>query len=188
MHLSQQNLINPQTEKNKMKNILKRLALTLMFFSGITVAGELTFDFSNPAFSGVGWSSHVLSIAQLEHQREQAVIDDAKAEEKAAEREAKNTTLAKFVTNVESRIFANLSKQMVDNMFGTNCTEDTETDETECPLSGSATLPDGSTVYWEKDEDAVDEAGAPAPTITLTVTDAAGTVTQLIVPVGDFKF
>tara|TARA_B100000953_G_C17993080_1_gene412703 strand:- start:236 stop:751 length:516 start_codon:yes stop_codon:yes gene_type:complete len=171
-----------------MKNILKRLALTLMFFSGITVAGELTFDFSNPAFSGVGWSSHVLSIAQLEHQREQAVIDDKKAEEKAAEREAKNTTLAKFVTNVESRIFANLSKQMVDNMFGTNCTEDTETDETECPLSGSATLPDGSTVYWEKDEDAVDEAGAPAPTITLTVTDAAGTVTQLIVPVGDFKF
>ena len=44
------------------------------------------------------------------------------AAEKAAARAAKNTTLAKFVTNVESRIFANLSKQMVDNMFGTNCT------------------------------------------------------------------
>jgi hypothetical protein len=187
-HQRQKNLINPQTQRNKMKNILKRLALTLMLFSGITVAGELTFDFSNPSFSGVGWSSHVLSIAQLEHQREQAVEDDKKAEEKAAEREAKNTTLAKFVTNVESRIFANLSKQMVDNMFGTNCTEDDATDELECPLSGTATLPDGSTVSWEKDEDAVDETGAPAPTITLTVTDATGTITQLIVPVGDFKF
>ena len=71
-------------------------------------------------------------------------------------------------------------KQMVDNMFGTNCTEDTDTDAIECPLSGTATLPDGSTVYWAKD--------TTAETITLTVTDASGTITQLIVPVGDFKF
>ena len=97
-----------------------------------------------------------------------------------AERDAKNTTLAKFVTNVESRIFANLSKQMVDNMFGTNCTEDTDTTAVECPLSGTATLPDGSTVAWVKDE--------TAETITLTVTAADGSLTQLVVPVGDFKF
>jgi hypothetical protein len=171
-----------------MKTIFKGLALTLIFFSGTTVAGDLTFNFNNPSFSGVGYSSHVLSIAQLEHQREKAVEDDKESDEKAADREAKNTTLAKFVTNVESRIFANLSKQMVDNMFGTNCTEDEDTDAVECPLSGSATLPDGSTVYWIKDEDAVDETGAAAPTITLTVTDSTGTITQLIVPVGDFKF
>ena len=50
----------------------------------------------------------------------------------------------------------------------------------ECPLSGTATLPDGSTVYWAKDE--------TAETITLTVTDASGSITQLVVPVGDFKF
>jgi hypothetical protein len=41
-------------------------------------------------------------------------------------------------------------------------------------------LPDGSTVKWEKD--------TTLDTITLTVTDATGTITQLIVPVGDFKF
>jgi hypothetical protein len=144
------------------------------------VAGDLTFGFSNPAFSGVGYSSHVLSIEQLQFNRSQGVKDDATAEEKAAARAAANTTLAKFVTNVESRIFANLSKQMVDNMFGTNCAEDTDTTEVECPLSGTATLPDGSTVAWVKDE--------TAETITLTVTDATGTITQLIVPIGDFKF
>ena len=65
-------------------------------------------------------------------------------------------------------------------MFGTNCTEDAASDEVECPLSGTATLPDGSTVAWIKDE--------TAETITLTVTDASGTITQLIVPIGDFKF
>jgi len=146
----------------------------------ICQASELTFGFKNPSFSGVGYSSHVLSIEQLQYQREQGVIDDKTAAEKAADRAAKNTTLSKFVTNVESRIFANLSKQMVDNMFGTNCAEDAETEELECPLSGTATLPDGSTVSWIKDE--------TAETITLTIIDASGSITQLIVPIGDFKF
>jgi len=146
----------------------------------ICQASELTFGYKNPSFSGVGWSTHALSIAQIEFNRSEGVADAKTAAEKAAARAAANTTLAKFVTNVESRIFANLSKQMVDNMFGTNCTEDAATDEVECPLSGTATLPDGSTVAWIKDE--------TAETITLTVTDASGTITQLIVPIGDFKF
>jgi len=159
------------------------LFLTAMAFSLVILpvkSSELTFIFKNPSFSGVGYSSHVLSIEQLQFQREQGVIDDKTAAEKAADRAAKNTTLSKFVTNVESRIFANLSKQMVDNMFGTNCTEDAGTEELECPLNGTATLPDGSVVSWEKD--------TTLDTITLTVTDATGTITQLIVPVGDFKF
>ena len=162
-----------------MKKILIILFTTL---TTICQASELTFGFKNPAFSGVGYSTHVLSIEQLQFQREEGVKDDATAAEKAAARAASNTTLAKFVTNVESRIFANLSKQMVDNMFGTNCTPSDENvdDDVECPTSGSATLPDGSTVSWSKDD--------TAETITLTIVDAAGGITQLIVPVGDFKF
>ena len=157
-----------------------KLLLILLTLTTISQASNLTFDFKNPSFSGEGYSSHVLSIEQLQFNRSESVKDDAASAESKAARDAKNTTLAKFVTNVESRIFANLSKQMVDNMFGTNCTEDTDTAAVECPLSGTATLPDGSTVYWAKDE--------TAETITLTVTDASGTITQLVVPVGDFKF
>ena len=159
---------------------MKLKVAILLLLSLTAQAGNLDFSFSNPAFSGVGYSSHVLSIEQLQFQREQGAADDKTAAEKAAGRAAKNTTLSKFVTNVESRIFANLSKQMVDNMFGTNCAEDAETEELECPLSGTATLPDGSTVSWVKDE--------TAETITLTIVDASGGITQLIVPVGDFKF
>ena len=157
-----------------------KLLLILLTLTTISQASSLTFDFSNPAFSGEGYSSHVLSISQLEYNRKESVKDDLLSAEAKAARDAKNTTLAKFVTNVESRIFANLSKQMVDNMFGTNCTEDTDTTELECPLSGTATLPDGSTVAWVKDE--------TAETITLTVTAADGSLTELVVPVGDFKF
>ena len=165
---------------SSMKTLFNMLLYALMVFSTMTTAGELTFGFKNPSFSGTGYSSHVLSIEQLQFQREQGVIDDKAAADKAAARAAANTTLSKFVTNVESRIFANLSKQMVDNMFGTNCTEDAGTEELECPLNGTATLPDGSVVSWEKD--------TTLDTITLTVTDSTGTITQLIVPVGDFKF
>ena len=161
-----------------MKTLLQMLLL--IGFSTSAISSSLTFDFSNPAFSGVGYSSHVLSIEQLQYNRRQSVKDDKISLAAKEARDAKNTTLAKFVTNVESRIFANLSKQMVDNMFGTNCTEDTDTTAVECPLSGTATLPDGSTVSWVKDE--------TAETITLTVTAADGSLTQLVVPVGDFKF
>ena len=159
---------------------MRLVQIILLLLTTSIQASELTFGYKNPSFSGVGWSTHALSIAQIEFNRSEGVADAKTAEEKAAARAAANTTLAKFVTNVESRIFANLSKQMVDNMFGTNCTEDTDTTEVECPLSGTATLPDGSTVAWVKDE--------TAETITLTVTDASGTITQLIVPIGDFKF
>jgi hypothetical protein len=159
---------------------MRLVGIILLLLTTSIQASELTFGYKNPSFSGVGWSTHALSIAQIEFNRSEGVADAKTAAEKAAARAAANTTLAKFVTNVESRIFANLSKQMVDNMFGTNCTEDATTDEVECPLSGTATLPDGSTVAWVKDE--------TAETITLTVTDASGTITQLIVPIGDFKF
>ena len=159
---------------------MRLVGIILLLLTTTIQASELTFGYKNPSFSGVGWSTHALSIAQIEFNRAEGVKDDKTAAEKAADRAAKNTTLAKFVTNVESRIFANLSKQMVDNMFGTNCTEDAETEELECPLSGTATLPDGSTVSWIKDE--------TAETITLTIIDAAGGITQLIVPIGDFKF
>ena len=168
-----------------MKKIIAILVTIIL--TTICQASELTFGFKNPAFSGVGYSTHVLSIEQLQFQREEGVKDDATAAEKAAARATSNTTLAKFVTNVESRIFANLSKQMVDNMFGTNCTpEDPDLeatlpdDEKECPPSGVAVLPDGSEVRWARD--------TTANTITLTVIDAAGGITELVVPTGDFKF
>ena len=166
--------------KTLQKVVLVSFFYVLLVGPNTLTASELVHDFSNPSFSGNGYSSHVLSIEQLQYQREQTNKSDKESAESKAERDAKNTTLAKFVTNVESRIFANLSKQMVDNMFGTNCTEDADTTAVECPLSGTATLPDGSTVAWVKDE--------TAETITLTVTAADGSLTQLVVPVGDFKF
>ena len=138
-------------------------------------ASELEFGFHNPAFSGNGYGTHVLSVDQLQTQRKEDAKDDAKSAASAAKREENNTTINKFIKNVESRIYANLSKQLVDNMFGTTC--DTET--TICPTSGTADV-EGSTIYWIKD--------TTTEIITLTITDPNGTVTTMSVPLGDFQF
>ena len=139
------------------------------------LASELVQEFNNPSFSGNGYSAHVLSINQLEVQREKTLEDERKSEAAAAERAEKNTTINKFITNVESRIYANLSKQLVDNMFGEGCDSSTTT----CPTSGSSEI-EGATIYWVKD--------TTTEEITLTITADDGTVTTMVVPIGDFKF
>ena len=139
------------------------------------LASELVHEFKNPSFSGNGYSQHVLSIDQLETQSEEKVKDDEKSAKAAAERLEKNKTINKFITNVESRIYANLSTQLVDNMFGTTCDSSTTT----CPTSGTATV-EGAQIYWVKD--------TSTEIITLTITDTDGTTTTMTVPLGDFKF
>ena len=151
------------------------VAFTLTFLTSKILASELVHGFKNPAFSGDGYSNHVLSVDQLQEQRKQKKIDDAKSAAAAAERKEKNTTINKFIANVESRIYANLSKQLVDNMFGTSCDSSTTT----CPTSGTSEI-EGATIYWVKD--------TTTDIITLTITDANGNVTSMSVPIGDFVF
>ena len=156
---------------------LKFLVLGLFCYvlSTPSIASEIVHEFSNPSFSGQGYSTHVLSIEQLRYSREKGIKDDAKSAAAAAEREKNNTTINKFIKNVESRIYANLSKQLVDNMFGTTCDSSTTT----CPTSGTATV-EGAQIYWVKD--------TSTEIITLTITDTDGTTTTMTVPLGDFKF
>ena len=151
------------------------VVLTLSFLNTKILASELVHGFKNPAFSGDGYSNHVLSVDQLQEQRKQKNIDDAKSAAAAAERAEKNTTINKFIANVESRIYANLSKQLVDNMFGEGC----DTSTTTCPTSGTSEI-EGATIYWVKD--------TTTDIITLTITDENGNVTEMSVPIGDFVF
>ena len=148
---------------------------TLTLLTTSILASDLVHEFKNPAFSGNGYSNHVLSVDQLQSQRKKDNEADAKSEKAAAERAEKNTTINKFIANVESRIYANLSKQLVDNMFGTSCDSSTTT----CPTSGTSEI-EGATIYWVKD--------TTTEIITLTITDENGTVTSMSVPIGDFVF
>ena len=147
-------------------------SLLCIFLTNTSTASELTHKFGNPSFSKEGYSQHALSIEQLQYTRENDRVKDIKSAISQAERDEKNKTINKFIANVESRIYANLSKQLVDNMFGTSCTSN-------CATSGTANV-EGSTIYWVKD--------ASTDIISLTITDPTGTVSTLSVPVGDFTF
>ena len=80
-------------------------------------ADELVQTFKNPSFSGIGTSAHYLTIDSQETARRDAIKEKIESDLRALEREADNTTIARFLRNLESRIFAQISKQLVDNMF-----------------------------------------------------------------------
>ena len=151
------------------------MTFILTLLTTTILASDLVHEFKNPAFSGNGYSQHVLSVDQLQSQRKKDNEAEAKSAKAAAERAEKNTVINKFIANVESRIYANLSKQLVDNMFGTSCDSSTTT----CPTSGTSNI-EGATIYWVKD--------TTTEIITLTITDENGNVTSMSVPIGDFVF
>lgn len=154
---------------------MRGLCLFFILITSSASAGELVHEFSNPAFSGRGYSSHVLSTEQLRYNREQEIRERKEAEQRRIERELEDTILNKFITNLESRIYATLSKQMVDNMF-----KECEPEDTTCrePGGGSTTI-EGSTITWTKDS-----SGA----INLTV-DGPNGFTEIEIPgPGELKF
>jgi hypothetical protein len=151
-----------------MSERIYKIVLSFLLITGISNAGELTHEFKNPSFSGNGYSNHVLAIEQLRYQREKEIQDKKDAAAAKLARELEQTTLNKFINNVESRIYAQLSKQMVDNMF-------TDSGAT----SGTANI-EGATIYWIKD--------VSSDTISITVTEADGSLTEITVPLTGFGF
>ena len=147
---------------------MRYIILITTLFAWTASASELTHSFKNPAFSGNGYSNHVLAIDQLQNQRKKENEDEAKALAREAEREAENSTLAKFLKNVESRIYANISKNLVDGMF-----------EDDGATTGTAEI-EGATITWNKD--------LTSDTITVIIVEEDGTTTELTVPLTGFGF
>lgn len=135
-------------------------------------AGELIFQFNSPAFSGNGWGTHVLTIEQLEQQRKDKIAAEEQAALDKAERDFRNTNVYKFQNNLESRIYAQLSRQIADNLFGEGATVvDGEWYTSQTPF--------GDTINWKRENDR----------IYVTIADSNGdTVAEFDVPVGEFAF
>ena len=151
---------------------MKKLLVALVLAPSLALGSELVHEFKSPAFSGIGYSSHVLTIEQLESNRKQKIKDDIKAAEEKAERDYKSTNAYKFKNNLESRIYAQLSKQISDSIFGESATgADTDWVTTATPF--------GDTIKWKREDSR----------IYVIVTDSNGdTMAEFDVPVGEFAF
>ena len=124
------------------------------------------YQFKSPSFNGVGYSSHVLTIENQEYTRQQQIAKDIQAALQAQQTAAQNTNIAKFLNNLESRIYAQISQNLAAAMFANGGT-----------TSGTLNF-EGNTIFWTKGTDSV----------TLQVTDTVGNQTTVVVPLGQFQF
>ena len=140
-------------------------ALIVCFSIG-SLSDEVVFKFKSPSFNGNNTSSHYLTIENQEHSRKLSLKAELKALQDQIERDKENTTLARFIRNLESRIYAQLSRQLVENLFGEN------------PSSEGTIELEGNTITYSSD----------GVYITLTIVDANGETTIITLPIGTFTF
>jgi hypothetical protein len=146
---------------------MKKIIISVLASIGAsTASAQLVHQFNSPAFSGQGYSSHVLTIEQLEATRKKTLTDAERSAQEKADRDARNTNLAKFLVNVESRIYAQLSKQLADAMFAEGGATDGAMDF------------QGTTISWVK----------TGSDVTLTITESSGKRTDITVPLASFSF
>jgi hypothetical protein len=149
-----------------MNKWLVAIPINLLLTSTV-VASEVVHQFQSPAFiPGSGFSQHVLTMHQLEEAKKKELKAERDSAIAKAETAAKQTNLAKFLVNVEARIYAQLSKQLADQMF----TEGSAT-------SGSMNF-QGSNISWVK----------TGTDVTLTIIEANGGRTEITVPIASFAF
>ena len=149
-----------------------RIAASLFLFFILFIvtnplwADEMVHKFKSPSFSGVGTSAHYLTIENQQFNRKQALKAEIKALQDEIERDKENTTLARFIRNLESRIYAQLSRQLVENLFG------------ETPSDSGVLELEGNRIEYN----VVDGI------ITLNITDSDGNTTTISLPIGSFTF
>lgn len=133
----------------------------------VSVAAPIAdYSFKSPSFTGVGYSSHILTIENQEFSRVAQAKKDIQAALDKAKAEKQNTNIAKFLNNLESRIYAQISQNLATAMFaggGTN--------------SGTLNF-EGNTIFWSKD----------GSSINMQVTDMVGNQTSITIPLGSFQF
>ena len=160
-------------KQKKEKDLIIKIffVLGVMMFVGIFCqnlwSDEIKFQFKSPSFSGIGQSAHYLTVESQEYTRKEQLRADLKSLEEQRKRDAENSVISRFTRNLESRIFAQISRQIVEQLFG----ENPET-------TGSFTLFD-NIISWSSD----------GTYITLTIYNTLDeTTTEITIPIGDFGF
>ena len=141
-------------------------------------ADEIKHKFKNPSFSGIGTGAHYLTIENQEHSRKKAIEDALEAARKQAERDAENTTLAKFIRNLESRIYSTLAKDISESLFNYGGARP-DYDDPSSWVSGTINL-EGNNLTWINN----------GSTITLLIEEYVDGVltstTEIVIPIGSF--
>lgn len=166
--MTKEKIKSREHEKDQIAKVLFIIGIGLLI--GIIAtnikADQIVHKFKSPSFNGIGTSSHYLTIENQEYTRKLTLKEEIKALQDEIERDKENSTLARFMRNLESRVYAELSRQLVNNLFG------------ETPQSSGTITLEGNTIEYTSD----------GTTLTLTITESDGTVTTIVIPIGTFTF
>lgn len=144
----------------------KMLLLSLLLVtSQPALASDITFQFKNPSFSGNGAGAQWLTIENQETTRRKAIQDRIEADLKAKATEERNSILNRFMNNLQSRIYSQLASQLTENLFSRESS------------TGTFRL-DKNLIEYERTVD----------TVRLRITDEAGNVTEIEIPLSGFSF
>ncbi len=153
---------------------MKKSLISLLILATTANATEIVHKFGNPSFSGINQSAHYLTIDEQERTRKEKIRADAQEALEDAQREAENTTLAKFLRNLESRIYSTLAKDISESLFNYDNPASAEN-----PIYGEIEL-EGNIIQWLNN----------GVTITLTIIEMMDGVeisrTTITIPVGSF--
>jgi len=144
---------------------MKNWLITISLLTAPALATDLVFDFNSPSFNGIGQSAHYLTIDEQERSRKAAILEEIESKANDLIREQENTTLAKFVRNLESRIFSQLSRDLAESLFNSE----------EGGTGGVFDLEGNSIAFVNTGTE-----------IILTVTDTDGSITEIRIPIGSF--
>ena len=149
-----------------MKLTRRILSLSILIGSAVQAQPLPDYTFKSPSFNGNGYSSHILTIENQEHSRRESIKKEIQAALDKVKNDANNTNISKFLNNLESRIYAQISQNVATAMFADGG-------------SNAGTLNfEGNIINWTKS----------STEITLNVTDYLGSTTIISIPLGSFQF
>jgi len=155
----------------KLPKLFLPIILIALTISNSAYSQNIKHEFKSPSFSGVGTSSHYLTIENQQFTRQQDIEKKYEEQLRAELAAIENSTLNRFLRNVESRIYSELSRQLVTNLFSEG-------------FYGVGEIEmQGYMIRYEQD---VDQDGFDVLRLTITsITDPAD-VTTITIPIGAF--
>ena len=156
-------------------NYKKYSVLAVIWLSMSVTATPLPdFSFKSPAFNGQGYGTYALTVENEQYTRQQAILSALESAKAAAISAKSNQPINQFLTNLESRIYAQISQNVATQMFaGGACSVNSN-------VCGGTINFQGNTLSWIKDP-------VNPTNILLTVRDNVGNTTVINVPLNSFN-
>jgi len=146
-----------------------KIITTLLCFTAISLQAVATpiadYQFKSPSLNGSGYGTFQMAIENEQYSRAQAIQQALLAAAQQAKSDALNTPINQFLTNLESRIYAQISQNLATAMFAGGSSS-----------TGQIQF-QGNTIFYNN----------TGNSIQLQVTDNLGNLTTINIPLGQFN-